>query len=277
MTQHQTTVQVKNPSGDALLRISMQGSLPQKTQKYHDYVNDSPVGSMRPNGLGSIGGGQFDWKRRFVFIADAPTVLEVTARDSNFIVEELERVDYADTGVTYEAKTPALSPARVGAKYQLDADTRISIRIDQKDESLDGAYVNLRQIGNANIRIVQQEEREMWKVSRVAAWTAPTPAGEVAPGTSRSFTINDSSRLIVATDSEKEITLQFSNHNILHSLRLLNADADGKETMVANIGHGQSQAANTGANTIWTPGLNLQSGQVIISKGVMAIVQQSPQ
>jgi hypothetical protein len=276
-SQHQTTVVVKNPSGIAPLHVSMQGSLPQKAKKYLDYINDSPVGSMRPNGLGSIGGGQFDWKRRFVFIADAPTTIEVIARDSNFIVEELELVEYADTGPTWEAKSPALAPARVGVKYQLDADTRIAIRIDQKDESLDGAYVNLRQLGDAHIKIVQQEERECWKVSRLASWTAPTPAGEIAPGTSRAFTISDSSRLVVATDSEKDVRLEFANTNILHTLRLLNADADGTETLVANIGHGQSQAANTGANTIWTPGLNLQAGQVVVRKGVLAIIQQSPQ
>jgi hypothetical protein len=274
MSQHQTTVQVKNPSGDTSLRVSLQGSLPQKTQRYYDYINDTAVGNMKPNGLGSLGGGQFDWKRRFVLFADAPTTVEVVARDSNFVVETLAQINY-DTGLTWEANESALAPARVGVKYSITPETPISIRINQKDDSLDGAYINLRQLGDANIKIVQQEERECWKVSRVATWIAPTPAGEIGPGMSRSFMISDAARLVIDTDSAKDVRLEFANTNILHALRLLNVDADGKETLAASIGHGQSSQGPSA--TIWTPGLNLQAGQVVIRKGLSAIVMQQPQ
>jgi hypothetical protein len=273
MSQHQTTVQVKNPSGDTALRVSLQGSLPQKTQRYYDYINDTTVGNMKPNGLGSLGGGQFDWKRRFVLFADKPTTVEIVARDSNFVVEALAQINY-DTGLTWEAKEPALAPARVGVKYEITPESPISIRLNHNDESLDGAYLNLRQLGDANIRIVQQEERECWKVSRLATWIAPTPAGEIGPGMSRSFMISDAARLVIETDSVKDVRLEFANTNILHALRLLNADADGKETPVVNIGHGQSSQGPSA--TIWTPGLNLQAGQVVIRKGLSAIVMQQP-
>jgi hypothetical protein len=275
-SQHQTTVVVNNPSGDAALRVSMQGQLPQKATKYLDWINETTVGALRPNGLGSIGGGQFDWKRRFVLFADKATTIEVVARDSNFVVEALERITY-DTGPTWEPKEPALAPARAGTKYEITPETPISIRINQNDESLDGAYINLRQLGDANIKIAQQEERECWKVSRAAAWTAPTPAGDIAPGTARSFTINDSSRLVVATDSETDIALQIPNTNQLHMLRLLNTDADGKETLVANIGHGQSSASAGRNGDIWAPGLNVQCGQVVVRRGQSCIVMQQPQ
>src|SRR6202042_1190080 len=151
---HKTVITVRNPSGDAKLTVAMQGQLPQKTTKYMDWISDTTVGELRPHGLGSIGGGQFNWRRRFVLFSDKATTIEVVARDSNFIVEALEQINY-DTGLTWEAKAPTLAPARAGVKYEITPETPVSIRIDQKDESTDGAYINLRQLGDANIRIVQ--------------------------------------------------------------------------------------------------------------------------
>ncbi len=271
---NKTVVTVDNPSGDTKLTVQIQGQIPPKMERHNDYINDTQVGSVQPNGLGAIGGGQFDWRRRFVLIADRATTIEVTSRDSNFVVEELTLVNYADAGPCWDVSRE-LPPAQRGVKYQLDADTRVSIRINQSDESLDGAYVNLRQIGDADVRIVQQEIREIWRKSHSAVWIAPQIVGEVAPGGSRDFVVNDTSRLVVSTEGEREIALNFVNTNVSRTLRLLTVDAKGNENAVSNIGTPHVATNNPGE--IYMRQLNYSGGRVVIRKGLSCIVQQQPQ
>jgi len=275
MSLDSTKVTVRNPSATATLTVSMQGQLPRQIKRFYDFVDDVNVGSMQPKGLGSIGGGQVQDDRRIVLIADAPTAVEIVSRSSDFVVEQLKLIEYTDAPASWDVARE-LSPVKAGVTYLMDKDTRISFRINAKS-SLEGAYLNFKNLGEANVRIIYQTEREMYRTTRNAVWTVPVQAGDVAPGSSREFKINDTSRLVVSTDSEKELALEFANTNMQHTLRLLNVDDEGCERVVASIGHGQSQVAGTGTNGIHAPGLNLQSGRVTISRGVSAIIAQAPQ
>ncbi len=274
---NKTVVTVHNPSGDAKLTVFMQGQLPQQVKRFYDYTDDTNVGSIRANGLGSIGGGQFTDDRRFVLVASQPAVIEVVARDSNFVAEALELVNYADAGPCWDVDADrTLDPVKTGAKYALDKDTRVSFKIDPKS-GLDGSFINFRQLGGeAELRIIQQTEREMWRRTRVAAWTTPVEVGEIAPGTSRDFVVNDTSRLLVSTQAEKETALEFANTNASRTLRLFTVDADGKETVVANVGQ-EVGASATGAGAIWANQRNFVSGRVVIRKGLSAVIAQQPQ
>jgi hypothetical protein len=264
MSQHITTVRVRNPSADAKLTVSMQGQLPQKMARFWDWIHDRPIGAIQPRSPGSIGGGAFRWHNRIVLAADRPTTLEVVSRFANVIVEELELIDYSDVGPTWEAKSPALGTARVGAKYVLDANTRIALRIDPKEESLDDVYVNFFNAGDAIVRMVDQTERECFRVSRAAAWTAPVVAGEVPPGGVREYTLNDASRIVVTTASEVEVPLEVVNSNPMHQLRLITLDDSGSDLSAVNVD--KSGGAGVGHST----------GRVVIRQGRGAAVQQSP-
>jgi hypothetical protein len=222
--------------------------------------------------LFSLGGGLVQFDRRYELIADGPTTLEVVARDGNFIVETLKLVEYGDTPPSWEADR-TLNPARIGEKYSLDGKTtnRLSFRSDQRDNSVDGSYLNFRNLGDATVRIIGTTEGERWHITRAARWTDPIETAVIAPGNSQKFCINDTSRLFLETGSGKELTLDFSNPNILHSLRLVSVE-DGAERIVANIGQAQAAAAGT----TWAPGANLVSAQITIRKDRPAIVQQGP-
>jgi hypothetical protein len=269
MSAHQTTVVVKNPSAATPLRIRMQGQTAPKMESYVDYINDTLVGSMLPQGRGYISGGQFDWDRRFMLVTDKPTIIEIVAQDRKYIVESLTLVNY-DTGPTWEKdKEIELAPTKTGAAYELTPQARISISLNIKDESLEDTFLNLRNVGDANVQIVQQKEQRIYRKTRAAAWTPPQDAGDVAPGCKKDFTLNDSSRLVVETDSERELTLEFANTNPIHTLRLFNV-VDGKEVPVANIAAPHAGAGAMSASSTWT-------GAVTIRKGQPAIVMQSPQ
>lgn len=268
-SQHTTTVSVHNPSATASLRLSTQGRIAPLYKKHHEYVEDTKVGEIRPSGLASLGGGQITWARRFMLVSDKATTISVTSRSGNFVVEELKPVEYADTGPGWDVARE-LPAAREGAKYELAANTRLSFRINQSDETLDDAYLNLRQIGDANVQIVQQEEREVFRLSRAVGWTPPARAAEVAPGATRPFTVNDSSRLLIETNSEQEIELGFANTNNLHSLHLSTVE-NGAERLVSAVpARGAVDAGQ------WVIG-GLNSGRINISKSTGAIVAQSPQ
>lgn len=271
-SQHTTTVSVHNPSATASLKLSTQGRIAPLYKKSHEFVEDSRVGDIRPNGLASLGGGQITWARRFMLVSDKATTISVTSRSGNFVVEELKPVEYADTGPgpgwDVARELPA---AREGAKYELAANTRLSFRINQSDETLDDAYLNLRQVGDANVQIVQQEEREVFRLSRAVGWTPPARAAEVAPGATRPFTVNDSSRLLIETNSEQEIELGFANTNNIHSLHLSTVEKDG-ERIVRVV----PPRAAVDDGTQWVIG-GLNSGRINISKNTGAIVAQAPQ
>lgn len=265
--QHATAVTVHNPSASAPLTVSLQGRQAPETKRHFEYIEDGRVGEIRPNGIGSIGGGQFNsWARRFVLITDRPTSVSVTGRSSNFMVEELKQAE--DTGAWEVARE--LAPAREGTKYELTPNTRLAIRVDERDESFDDAYVNFRQIGDANIVLTQQTERPVYKRTRAASWLPPAIAGSVAPGTSRDFTVNDSSRLLIETTSNAEIELVFSNNNILHALHLSNVDKDG-ERIVRVV----PPRAAVDDGTQWVIG-GLNAGRVLIDKNAGAAVAQAP-
>jgi hypothetical protein len=280
MSEHTTTVTITNPSGDAALRVSTQGQLRQHAKKYYEFRDDPGVALIRPNSRGSIGGGQFDSNsegqgksgdRRFVLAVDRPCVIEVDGCDGKLIAEELELVTY-NTGPTWDVKE-ALTPVRAGVKYTLSPETRISFRPDPR-ASTDGAFVNFR-TGDATVQVSQQTEHEFWSAASAAAWTAPAEAGYVGLVASKDFAINNTSRLVIATESEKDIPLDILNKNALHTMRLFTVGADGVETAVANVLPPQVQGERSG--DIWARGLAYQSGRVAIRRGISAIVMQQPQ
>jgi hypothetical protein len=269
MSAHQTTVVVKNPSAAMPLRISMQGQTAAKMESYVDYVHDTLVGSMLPQGRGYISGGQFDWDRRFMLVTDKPTTIEIVAQDRKFVVESLRLVNY-DTGPTWEKNNEIeLEPTKTGEKYELTPTAPISISINIRDESLDDTFLNLRNVGDSSVQIIQQKEQRIYRKTRASAWTPPQEAGDVAPGCKKEFTLNDNSRLVIDTDSERDLTLEFANTNPVHALRLFSI-VDGKEVAVANITPPHAGSAALSASSTWT-------GQVTIRKGQPAIVMQSPQ
>jgi hypothetical protein len=257
---HATQVVVKNPSGDATLKISMQGGRPGKVEPYPSFVDDPGFATVAPRMNGSIGGGQFTWERRFVLSADAPTVIEIQGKENNFVAERLEAATdkYGDY-----FKPHALAAPKIGTKYELAAGELISFRLNQNDESLDGAYLNFRNQGDATLKLVQQSKKTLFRRELAASWDAPVFVGEIAPGRSGTYTLSDISRLVIDTESKNEITLGVFNPNTQHALRLMSAK-DG-EPYTVNI----PAAKGTGQG--------YDSGQVTLRKGTSAIIQQAPQ
>jgi hypothetical protein len=263
--QHATSVTIHNPSANTPLTVSLQGRQAPEMKRHYEYTEDSRVGEIRPNGNGSIGGGQVTWSRRFVLVADRPTTVLVTSRSSNFTADELKR----DADVWEVARE--LPAAREGVNYELDSSTRVAIAIDGNDESLDDAYVNLRQIGDANIYIIQQERRPVYKRARAASWLQPAIAGTVSPGASRDFTVNDTSRLLIESTAEEPTELVFANTNQLHALHLFTVDKDGER--IASVVLPRAPVDNAAQWVL--SGLN--SGRVLVSKNSAAAVAQAPQ
>ena len=267
MSQHSTVITVLNPSASAPLTVSLQGRQPAENKRTYEYSEDSRVAELRPNGIASLGGGLFSsWARRFVLSADCPTTVSVTGRSSNFTVEELRLS--ADTG-TWEVSRE-LPAAREGVKYELSPKVKIAIRVDERDESLDGSYVNFRQLGDANIVITQQTERPVYRRVRSASWLPPSIAGSVSPGASRDFNVSDSARLLIETTSDEPVELVVPNKNALHALHLSNIDADG-ERVVRVV---PPRAADSGTQWVLT---GLTAGRVTVDNKTAAAIAQAPQ
>jgi hypothetical protein len=253
--QNQTLVVVANPSTDAKVSVYLQGMSPRQDSKaYTDWLSDRPLATIRSNSNGSIGGGIVDWNRRFVLVAASQTDVDITSRRSDYVVEALELVEYAD-GPFWEVARE-LDPIKAGARYNIDANTRLAIRISQKEESVEDAYVNF-QIKGGPVQLVVQTEEKRHRLPRAPGWNTPAEAIEIVPGGSKAFTLGDKARLKLVTDSTKELSFDVVNSNAGHQLRLASVDETDTEL----------------AAQIVAPAL---AGRVVISKGRAAIVQQLP-
>lgn len=264
-----TTITVHN-TGHAPVRVAIQGQLPQRSKRFFEYSNPRPIGTITPRGLFSLGAGLVQFDKRYELIANEPTTIEITGRDGELIAEALTLIQYADTPPAWEVDHTLNAP-RIGERYELTAKSRLSFRIEPKASTVDDVYLNFRNLGDASVRVVETTEIERWHVVQPARWTDRGDATAIAPGTSQKFRLSDSARIYMETDSTKDLTLEFSNSNLQHTLRLI-AVEDGVERIVANLGHAQGAAVGTS----WAPGLNLVSGQVTLRKSRPAVVQQSP-
>jgi hypothetical protein len=256
--QHQTQVVVVNPSVDAKVSVYLQGMSPRQDSKaYTDWLSDRPLATIRPNGNGSIGGGLVHWDRRFVLIASAPTTVEIVSRRSDFVAEELEPILYVEDGLIWEVARE-LDPLKAGTRYNIDAGTRLAIRISQKEETTEDAYFNFQITGDAPVQLVQQTQETRHRLPKAPGWNTPAEAIEIVPGGSKAFTLGDKARLKLVTDSPKELSFDVVNSNAVgHQLRLASVDETDTEL----------------AAQIVAPAL---AGRVVISKGRAAIVQQLP-